>query len=336
MLMRVKAVIVKNKKLFAITFLTALFLGGFLGFLVSSIKLKPRPVLFSEKRAVSGYKFINPLLECEVSKSLGGTEFGNLESKVKTFIDKTTGSNGIEKISYYYRDLNNGPWVGIDEKENFTPSSLLKLPILMAFLKQSETTPELLQKKIEYKKSTQTELTPIYKPSATLVDGQTYSIDDLLKLMIIYSDNLAKDLLLENINHKTIEKVYLDLNILSPPDTLADNFMNIKEYVSLFRVLFNVSYLNKEASEKALELLTRVEFKDGLPAGLPANIVVAHKFGERIVNGLSQLHDCGIVYYPSHPYLICIMTRGADFTQLSKHIQEISKITYDEMKEMYQ
>jgi beta-lactamase class A len=112
--------------------------------------------------------------------------------------------------------------------------------------------------------------------------------------------------------------------------------MNIKEYVSLFRVLFNVSYLNKEASEKALELLTRVEFKDGLPAGLPANIVVAHKFGERIVNGLSQLHDCGIVYYPSHPYLICIMTRGADFTQLSKHIQEISKITYDEMKEMYQ
>jgi hypothetical protein len=79
-----------------------------------------------------------------------------------------------------------------------------------------------------------------------------------------------------------------------------------------------------------------VEYKDGLIAGVPSNITISHKFGERELtdekgNVVNQLHDCGIVYYPEHPYLLCIMTRGKNIDNLSRSISAISKIVYQEV-----
>jgi hypothetical protein len=43
--------------------------------------------------------------------------------------------------------------------------------------------------------------------------------------------------------------------------------------------LFNASYLNRENSEKVLNLLTKTDFKDGLVAGVnDKNIAISHKF----------------------------------------------------------
>jgi hypothetical protein len=44
-----------------------------------------------------------------------------------------------------------------------------------------------------------------------------------------------------------------------------------------------------------------------------------------------QLHDCGIVYYPHKPYLLCVMTRGKSSDDNSKMIAEISKLVYREV-----
>jgi hypothetical protein len=46
---------------------------------------------------------------------------------------------------------------------------------------------------------------------------------------------------------------------------------------------------------------------------------------------LNQLHDCGIIYYPGNPYLLCVMTRGTDWSALEKTIQTISAMTYKEV-----
>jgi hypothetical protein len=66
-------------------------------------------------------------------------------------------------------------------------------------------------------------------------------------------------------------------------------------------------------------------------AGVPPEIVVSHKFGERHFEGdveIEQLHDCGIVYKPNHPYMLCIMTRGHDVRTLAPVIAQISKMVY--------
>ena len=83
------------------------------------------------------------------------------------------------------------------------------------------------------------------------------------------------------------------------------------------------------------KLLSKAEFNEGLVAGVPQNITVAHKFGERNFNNQTfQLHDCGVIY-AKRPYLLCIMTKGPDFKDLSSAIKQISSKVYTEFTSKY-
>jgi len=99
------------------------------------------------------------------------------------------------------------------------------------------------------------------------------------------------------------------------------------------RILYNSSYLNFEMSNKALMLLTQTDFPNGLVAGVPDSVVVAHKFGEQKNGDEQQLHDCGIVYYQENPYILCVMTKGYEIPELASIIKEISQQVYNEVKQ---
>jgi beta-lactamase class A len=149
---------------------------------------------------------------------------------------------------------------------------------------------------------------------------------------------LESMLSLEDLHH-----TFTDLGILFPQVVSwnFDNNLKIVDYAAFFRVLFNASYLTKESSQKALELLTHTDFTGGLVAWVSnSDILVAHKFGERGIigaNGIEekQLHDCWIVYYPDRPYILCVMTRGLDWSKLQQTIADISKMVYEEVASKY-
>ena len=73
----------------------------------------------------------------------------------------------------------------------------------------------------------------------------------------------------------------------------------------------------------------------GIVAGVPAGVKVAHKFGEGTGSTsdnesvVSILNDCGIVYKKDHPYIICIMTEGTDFSDMEKVLGRISRTVYE-------
>ena len=112
--------------------------------------------------------------------------------------------------------------------------------------------------------------------------------------------------------------------------------ISVKQYSIFFRILFNSSFLSRTNSEYALSLLSKTEFGAGLRSGVPENILIAHKFGERTTqDGLNQLHDCGIVYYPDHPYLLCVMSRGENLHNLIDSIKKTSEFVYKTIQEQY-
>jgi len=286
------------------------------------------------------YTFINPLLECEqANDSIRQKALLPFKNNINKLIKDQKDRGAIIDAAVYYRDLNNGPWFGVGEKEPYAPASLLKVITMMSILHAAESDKQLLQKKLRHvPRKTSFRPQIIVYPPLTL--GTAYTIDDLLHRMIAFSDNDAAFLLGTFIGNESLNSLCRDLGV-PVPDTSGEYLLSVKEYASFFRILFNASYLNREMSEKGLQYLSRSEYKNGIVAGVPPTVSVAHKFGEREFitpngNATKQLHDCGIVYYPNHPYLLCIMTRGNASEELTRAIQDISHTVYSSVQKQYE
>jgi len=268
----------------------------------------------------------NPLLACDAaSEVLSDPEISSFKQSLETFLNARAG----EKTSVYFRELNDGLWFSIGDVEQYIPASLRKVPLMIAVLKQAEQESGLLDRKVKFTQSDDS-AQQNFKPSQGLVFGTSYSVKDLIYRMIVYSDNNAFALLTKIVNPPELMRVYSNLRMLDPQNVTSDNFLSVQTYESFFRVLYNCSYLSREASDWALELLSKSEFSAGLVAGVPPGVKVAHKFGEKSdeASGTVQLHDCGIVYYPQHPYLLCVMSKGQNFQSLSEGVAGVSRLVY--------
>lgn len=277
----------------------------------------------------------NPLLECDVAAGAIDAPKVRFEKELKTQVAAIDGRDGVADIAVYYRDLNNGPAFGVNQHTPFLPASLLKVPLMMAFYKHAESDPSVFEQKVTYNKATEVTLAnPTILPEKKLTDGKEYGVQELLQRMIAYSDNSAMELLYPLLPEQEYVNLYANLGIEGIDSANPASALTVIEYSTFFRVLFNASYLTQASSEKALQILTESTFAEGLRAGVPYQIQVAHKFGERdLGDGLFQLHDCGIVYVPKRPYLLCIMTRGKSQKVLETAIQDISKFTYDQVSQ---
>ena len=309
-----------------------LLAGLSIGFIIRGF-IPGIPIHKTSEIRQSGWNYINPLLECEQAQNaLEDNELIPFKHKVEKFVQDNLRKKWGDDVSVYFRELNDGLAFTIGRTEQFYPASLLKVPEMISVLKEADADPKILKKKIAYndpslKSAQNTDV------AEKLVFGRSYTVEELLKRMIEYSDNVSSLLLEEAVNPRDLRKTYDDLGISDPYD-LDDQsgyMMSTESYASFFRILFNASYLSKENSEKALGYLSKTDYKKGLVAGVPPPIVVAHKFGLRKINGTKQLHDCGIIYYPDDPYLLCVMTSGPVPEYIDTTIGEISRFIYKEI-----
>lgn len=277
------------------------------------------------------YRFTSPLLDVELPGGLTITsEPIPFKYKIENLVRDQLKRGNVQKVSFYYRDLHDGPWFGIDEDVAFNPASMMKIPVLLAWLKRAEKSPAILQHKFIYDGRDDLTAGQRLKPQKSIVAGSSYTVEELLRYMLNFSDNNATRLLFEQVTQAELDQVLADLNIESGV-TEEGNSISPHAYSGFFRVLYNASYLNREYSEYALRLLCEQSFPQGMAAGLPAGIPLAAKFGEftRSTSGKElQLHEFGIIYHPRHPYVLGIMTLGSDVDAQAAVIREISRITY--------
>lgn len=284
------------------------------------------------------YQFTNPILDYENVKM---EAISLIFSDVSKKVDELKKAHNISYSAVYFRDLDNGEWVGIHEKESFASASLIKLPVLISLFREKESDASILEKTAKadsvYLKAVEAQN---FKPEDPLIEGQTYSLLELARRMIQQSDNAAMNILVDNINEKYRKGIFESIGVNFSLDG-EEVLVNVKNYAGFFRILFNASYLNREDSETVLGMLSKTTFDKGIVAGVPKGIVVAHKFGERVnyINGMvesTQLHDCGIVYYPEKPYILCLMTRGKSFEEQEAFISDMSKFFYDQVQKSLQ
>jgi beta-lactamase class A len=257
--------------------------------------------------------------------------------KVKVLIDDAIRTHEASVISVYFRDMISGHRFGIQEQEKFSSETLLKLPLMIAYLKWAESNPLVLRRKTAFPGDSDPakQLSPAVK---TLEAGKSYTVDELIYRMIAYDDNNAYSLLAANLPPGYLDQIFRDIYVNYNPAKSVDP-VPFNAYASFYRVLFNASYLNKEMSERALRYLSKSAFRDGMLSGIPPSIDRATKFGERTISAgtdgdgreMKQLHEFGIIYYPNRPFLMGVMARGDDSRRLANVIRKVTALIYDEV-----
>ena len=330
-----------NKKIFisSLAFLgIGAMLGTFLGyFLAKGDYDKVLSTVTPLREGTFGHKFINPLLACDLPEAKDVDEYSGLEKNLNAIIEQKKSVHAVSDVSLYM--IRNGLWVGINENVKYEPASMLKVVLMIAYLKQRETHPELFAQKLMYAQAIKNISDQIpFQASSSLVLNNSYPVDELINKMIIESDNNAMYILLSGINENSLNDVYTDLGI-STPDNNGVYKISAKSYSLFFRILYNATYLNRADSEFALDLLSKAHFDDGIVAGLPKGTLVSHKYGERAVTAADgsvsgvELHDCGFIYAQNgdKPYFLCVMTKGDSLEGVKSTISTISAYVYAQL-----
>jgi beta-lactamase class A len=325
----------KKTVLFCFIFL---FAGILIGWFVSGSFPKVKAAAPSLRLKQSDYPLINPLLLCSVDDRVSN-EDKDLENNIKNFISLRKEKGLLESMSVYVIDYKNSTWSGVNQNERYDPASMLKVPVMIAYYSQAEKNPKLLAEETSFVGDDQN-TDEFFKSKNNIIAGRYYTIDSLIKSMIVNSDNTALILLQNYIDKDYLLNVFTDLGLPLPKDSTNIEYLSAKSYAYFFRILYNATYLDRQYSEKALELLSESNVSiPAIRAGVPEGVKVADKFGERSISDTKgnvydrELHDCGIVYKEDSPYLLCVMSRSKkDFNTMAKNISDVSALVYQNIK----
>lgn len=237
--------------------------------------------------------------------------------------------NMLEKnpnVSVYFEALNTGANISINKDMEFFPSSLLKVPLIIAITKKIE--------RGDWKWSTKIELAEADKNKDfgklwQEPTGARFTIEELARQLLTKSDNTAYFMLLNNLDPQELVKAQEHLGLY---DFISDNLeISAKKYAPVLRSLFSATYLNIENSEKILEWMSESDFNNYLASGLPTAVRFSHKIGVQEEKNIYL--DAGIVYLPNRPYMLIVMIKNLSSDKVDAIMRDISQKAFNYMKD---
>lgn len=204
------------------------------------------------------------------------------------------------RIGLYFEFLNTGANISINQDERFQPASLSKMPTALTVMKKIEKDEwELSNELVLFLEDRNDGYGDLYKKPA----GTRLTIEELLKELLINSDDTAHRIFIRNLAGYEFEEMLLALGMADLYD--SDYNITAKEYSRIFRSLYTSSFLDREQSSLLLNFLVGTPFDTYIQAGLPDDVVFSHKIGEHYEE--RTFLDSGIVYIPNRPYLVTVM-----------------------------
>jgi len=167
-------------------------------------------------------------------------------------------------------------------------------------------------------------------------EGQKRTLRELCELMITVSSNLATNLLIEKLGVE---------NIRAEVHTLGADGMNVKRGVEdnkafqkglnntttasglgiLLQAIAEGKAVDAASSNEMVAILEWQKFNEGIPAGLPKGVPVAHKTGE-----ITKIHHDAAIVFAKRPFILVILVRGlAEKMDSAALMADISKSLYE-------
>ena len=233
--------------------------------------------------------------------------------------------------TYIYFDyLNSAATIGLNNRDLFTAASTVKVPLAMTIYKTAEDGKLNMTDSYTLQQSDlDNNFGDLYKVGA----GQSFTIEQLVSIMLENSDDTAMNALFSVLSNIGITDPFAGVyNEMGWENFAAvgsvPSYLNIDVHTlsNMFIALYNADYDNLADSQKILSYLAQTPFNDKIVGGVPAGVIVAHKIG--IADPNKTYSDCGIVYAPSRPYILCVGSAGASQATADQFISQISKQVY--------
>ncbi len=315
------------KTVVAIVFLLGVFTLGFYAPHSATQIVTPRQIILQNNQEEK-YSLINKAVVTNIGK-----HFIINFRPLKAELEKIKARHP-QHTYLYFSYLNNGSWIGLGEREEFTAASTLKVPIAMALMKAVEDGKVKLSDSYSLDElDLDAHFGDLYKAGS----DKEFTIEELMRIMLEQSDNTALNALSRVFQRIGVEDplggVYgflgWEFTPVLPEFGQAPDYskINLKTLSNLFIALYDAKYVSIEHSNQILEYLSRTPFDNQIAAGVPKDIVVSHKIG--VSDNDKTFSDCGIVYAPNRNYLLCLGSNGGEEAKANAFMAEASKAVYD-------
>jgi beta-lactamase class A len=268
--------------------------------------------------------FSTPAISQEMHLDILGAK---LQSDLQAIVDDYEGVAGLHVV-----DLTSGDRWAIRDELQFPQASAIKIPILLELFRRAESEPELLGKRIEMTDEVRTLGSGVLR---YLTDGgSSLSLEDYAIYMILYSDNTATNVLIDELGMGAINDLSASLGAsqtllqrkMIRPDQSAIGNENLSTPKGAALIMESIAAcklpMSVESCARVREILEL--YKDGpIRTPVPDEVAIAFKPGG--ITGVSTVW--GLVDVPDRPYVIVVMSNyGGNGGAV---IEAVSQLTYN-------
>ena len=247
---------------------------------------------------------------------------------------------GLEEITASYEgvagihilDLTTGERFAVDDHLVFPQASAIKIPILLELFRRAEDDPGLLSKRIEMTDEVRTAGSGVLQ---LLTDGgSALSLEDYAIYMIVYSDNTATNVLIDELGMDAINALSSSLGAsqtllqrhMIRPDQSARGNENLSTPRDAALIMERIAACDLPMSEAACGRVREIlEIYKGGPirTPVPRSIPIAFKPGG--ITGVATVW--GLIDVPDRPYVLSVMSNyGGNGGAV---VQAASALAYD-------
>ncbi|MBW4467851.1 MAG: class A beta-lactamase-related serine hydrolase [Pegethrix bostrychoides GSE-TBD4-15B] len=207
-------------------------------------------------------------------------------------------------------DLDNGDYLSFNGSTAFSAASMIKVPILIAFLQDVDSGKIKLDEVLSMQQADVAEGSGDMQYAAV---GSQYTALDTATNMIIHSDNTATNMIVRRLGgnatlNQRFQQWGLQQTLLRKPlpDLEGLNTTSPKELVSLMALLNEGKLVSMKSRDRAFDIMRRTVTDTLLPSVIAPGTTVAHKTGD--IGSL--VGDVGVVDLSSgRRYAVSLMVK---------------------------
>lgn len=248
----------------------------------------------------------------------------------------TTKINALTKtepdisMAVFITDSDGGGYVNIKGSSSIAAASMIKIPLLVAFLEDVDAGKARLDEQLIISKDVIVGHAGglQYEPVGTKISAL-----ETLTLMIIISDNTATNMIMKRIGGmKVANQRFQSWGLPSTvirnplPDLTGTNTTSPEDLVNLLSTVEQGKILSARSRDRLIDIMRRTKTNTLLPQGIPSEARIAHKTGDI----QSVVGDAGMIDMPSGKryFISAIAKRPTNDQRANELIRKISRTVY--------